>query len=55
MARWWEWEEATEGRRQLTWSTRSARPAQLAGLGREATDEEIAEEEQDSDARLVLT
>ena len=30
LARWWEWEQASEGRRQLTWSTGSPRPAGLA-------------------------
>lgn len=42
LARWWEWEAASEGRRQLTWSggTRSLRD--LAALGSPSTDEEVA-------------
>jgi len=42
MARWWEWEQAGEGRRQLTWSTGSRDLRRLAGLGAEATDEDVA-------------
>ena len=54
LARWWEWEAASDGRRQLTWSTGRRDLRDLAGFGREATDEEIAEEEEDADVRLVL-
>ncbi|MFC5142349.1 hypothetical protein ACFPK1_29265 [Actinomycetospora rhizophila] len=55
LARWWEWEEASDGRRQLT-SSRGQRDLRtLAGLGREASDEEIAEEEQETDVRVRLT
>ena len=54
MARWWEWEAASDGRRQLTWSTGRRDLRALAGLGREATDEEIAEEDEDADTRLLL-
>lgn len=35
--RWWAWESASEGRRQLTWSTGRRGLRALAGLGREAT------------------
>ena len=55
MARWWEWEQASDGRRQLTWSRGARDLRSLAALGREATDEEIAEEEQETDVRLCLT
>jgi hypothetical protein len=44
IARWWEWEQASEGRRQLTWSTGRRDLRKLAGLGAESTDEEIATE-----------
>ncbi|MCD2193155.1 protein rep [Actinomycetospora endophytica] len=54
MARWWEWEEASDGRRQLTWSTGRRDLRALAELGREATDEEIADEDLDPESRLVL-
>ncbi|GAA4834244.1 hypothetical protein GCM10023201_23120 [Actinomycetospora corticicola] len=54
MARWWEWESASDGRRQLTWSTGRRDLRALAGLGREATDEEIAAEDQDADERIAL-
>lgn len=53
-ARWWEWEAASDGRRQLTWSTGRRDLRDLAGLGREASDEEIADEEQDADVRIGL-
>lgn len=50
--RWHEWERASKGRRQLTWA-RGLR--NLLGLGAEATDEEIAEEELGTkDDELVL-
>ena len=55
MARWWEWEAASNGRRQLTWSTGRRDLRALAGLGREATDEEIAEEDREADVRLTMT
>ena len=41
VARWWVWESASEGRKQLTWS-KGLR--EFAGLGREQTDEEVTEE-----------
>jgi hypothetical protein len=55
LARWWEWEAASDGRRQLTWSTGRRDLRGLAGLGREATDEEIAEEEREADVRLTVS
>ncbi|WP_433032450.1 hypothetical protein [Actinomycetospora sp. CA-053990] len=55
MARWWEWEEASDGRRQLTWSRGQRDLRALAGLGDEATDEEIADEDQDAEGRLGLS
>ncbi|GAA4881457.1 hypothetical protein [Actinomycetospora straminea] len=54
MARWWEWEAASDGRRQLTWSTGRRDLRTFAGLGREATDEEIAAEDEEADVRLAL-
>ena len=54
LARWWEWEAASDGRRQLTWSTGSRDLRVLAGLEREVTDEEVAEAAQDADIRLTL-
>lgn len=54
MARWWEWEAASDGRRQLTWSTGHRDLRDLAGLGREATDDEIAEQEQEADKKLAV-
>lgn len=44
LARWWEWEEASKGRRQLTWS-RGLRD--FLALGAEKTDDEITDEEVD--------
>ena len=55
MARWWEWEEAGDGRRQLTWSTGRRDLRALAQLGAEATDEDIAKEDLDGEARLSTT
>ncbi len=54
MARWWEWEAASDGRRQLTWSTGRRDLRVMAGLGREATDEEIAEDDVDADVRVAM-
>ena len=54
LARWWEWEQASEGRRQLTWSTGRRDLRKLAGLGTEATDDDIASEDLDADTRLAL-
>lgn len=42
LAIWWEWESASKGRRQITWSVGLR---EFLGLNAELTDEEIAEEE----------
>ena len=55
LARWWEWEGASDGRRQLTRSRGQRDLRALAGLDREATDEEIADQEQEADTRLCLS
>lgn len=57
IARLWEWQQASEGRRQLTWSGKEGKRdlRVLAGLGPEQKDEEIAEEEQPADERLALS
>jgi hypothetical protein len=52
--RWWEWEAASKDRRQLTWSGGQYNLRRLAGLGRERTDAEIAEEELGGDDVLAL-
>jgi hypothetical protein len=46
--------KASEGRRQLTWSTGRRDLRKLAGLGAEATDEDIAAEDLEADTRLEL-
>lgn len=55
VARWWEWQHASDGRRQLTWSGGDKNLRTLAQLGREQTDEEIAEETVEADERLGLS
>src|SRR3954466_9585575 len=42
---WGEWEQASYGRRQLTWSLGAHDLRKLAGLGAEQSDEEVAEED----------
>lgn len=54
LARWWEWEEASQGRKQLTWSGGRRNLRELAGLGEEVTDEEIVEEELPADDRVGI-
>ena len=54
LAKWWEWERASEGRRQLTWSGGRRSLRDLAGLGDELTDQELADEELLADDRLGL-
>lgn len=49
---WWEWEQASHGRKQLTWSQGLRKWAEL---GVEQTDEEIAEEELGGEDVLGLT
>lgn len=48
---WWEWEQASHGRRQIAWSKGLREWAQLAG---EQTDEEIADEQLQGDEVLFL-
>ena len=38
---WHEWERASQGRRQMVWSTGRRNLRQWAGLGMEWTDEEM--------------
>jgi hypothetical protein len=45
---------SSDGRRQLTWSTGRRDLRALAGFGREATDEEIAEEDREADIRIAM-
>lgn len=52
LALWWEWEEASHNRRQLTWS---AGLRDFLALGAEKTDEEIAEEELGGEVVLMLS
>lgn len=54
LARWWEWEAASEGRRQLTWSVGNRDLRRQAGLGRDATDEDGAAEEVGAGGSVVL-
>ncbi|NYD38564.1 hypothetical protein [Actinomycetospora corticicola] len=54
LARWWEWETASENRRQLTWSTGARDLRKLAGLVKDMTDEEIASEDLPADEHLAL-
>jgi hypothetical protein len=57
MDRWHEWEQATYGRKQLTWSgRRKDRPdvRTLAGLREERTDEEIASDDLAGDQVLTV-
>jgi hypothetical protein len=49
---WREWEKASHGRRQMAWS-KGLR--EWAGLRREKTDEEIADESLDTPDGLVIT
>lgn len=54
LARWWEWETASENRRQLTWSTGARDLRRLAGLAKDRTDEEIAREDIHAENRMHL-
>jgi hypothetical protein len=51
---WGEWEEASFGRRQLTWSMGDHDLRKLADLGEEQTDEEVAEEELQGEDTIAL-
>lgn len=55
VARWWEWEAASDGRRQLEWSRGSRSLRSFAELGEEDSDEEVAAEDLDGDEHLGLT
>lgn len=54
VARWWEWETASEGRGQLTWSTGRRSLRAFAQLGAEKDDQEVADETLDGEERLGL-
>lgn len=51
---WWEFERASFGRRQLTWSLGDHDLRRWAGLGAEETDEEIAETDLGGDDVLAI-
>lgn len=51
---WWEWEQASRGRKQLTWSTGARDLRALAGV-RDQTDEEIAMEEIGDEDEIALS
>lgn len=55
VARWWEWESGSEGRRQLTWSRGARDLRALARIGECSTDEEIAQEDVGADRRMLLS
>lgn len=52
LAKWRDFEQASKGRRQITWSHGFR---DLLGLGAEKTDEEIAEEENGGDVIMTFT
>lgn len=54
LARWWEWEAASQRRQQLTWSRGRHDLRTLAGLGHERSDEELAEDDLGEDVRLGI-
>lgn len=54
LGRWAQWEQTSAGRRQLTWSGKDRDLRQLAELGPEQTDEEVAAEELPADERVGL-
>ncbi|WP_433781580.1 protein rep [Actinomycetospora sp. CA-101289] len=51
---WWEYEAASHGRKQLTWSTGRMDLRRLAGLGREESDEAVAAEDTGGDDAVEL-
>ncbi|MFC5140305.1 protein rep [Actinomycetospora rhizophila] len=55
IALWREFEQASHRRRQLTWSTKSRDLRAWAGLRRERTDEEIAQDEGAGEDQIALT
>jgi hypothetical protein len=54
VARWWQWESAAEGRRQLEWSRGERNLRGFARLGKSQSDEEVADEALDGDECLAL-
>jgi hypothetical protein len=54
MARWWEWEAASQRRQQLTWSRGRHDLRKFAGLGAERSDEELADDDLGEDVRLGI-
>lgn len=51
---WWEWEQASRDRRQITWSQGGRDLRKLAGLKRQKSDEEIAAEDLHGEEVLAL-
>lgn len=51
---WWEWERASHGRKQLTWSTGRSDLRRFAGLRVERTDAEVAADEAGGEDLLAL-
>jgi replication protein len=54
LALWDEWEQASFGRRQLTWSLGEHDLRKIADLGREETDEDVAAEDLQGEDVLAL-
>jgi len=54
LARWWEWEAASQRRQQLTWSRGRHDLRKLASLGQERSDQELAEDDIEGDVRLGI-
>lgn len=54
LGRWWTWESAAEGRRQLTWSTGRRSLRVYADLDAEQTDEQVADAILACDKRLGI-
>lgn len=48
---WWEWETASKGRKQIAWSHGFR---EWAGVGRERTDEEIAEDDMGGEDSITI-
>jgi len=54
IARWWEWEAASQRRQQLTWSQGRHDLRKFASLGQERSDQELAEDDPGDDVRLGI-
>lgn len=54
MARWWDWEAASQRRQQLTWSKGRQDLRKLAGLRPDRSDQELAEDDLGEDVRLGI-